>query len=173
MIRNIIIGTFNFIVFTLIQVLILNNIHLFRIATAFIYLYFIIKLPVRAHRTQVVFFSFLIGLIIDAFSNTPGMHAAACTLVGVIRAPLIHFFKGEELPEEISPSFQTFGIGGFVRYVVAITTIHHATLFIIESFTLFDLLFLILRTVSSIFLSTLLICIVEAFNIVPKRSGEY
>ncbi len=173
MIRNILIGTFNFIVFILIQVLILNNIHLFRIATAFLYLYFIIKLPVRTHRTQVVFFSFLIGLIIDAFSNTPGMHAAACTLIGVMRAPLIHFFNGEDLPEEVSPSYKSFGVGGFIRYVVAMVTIHHVMLFLIESFTFFDPLFLLLRIVASVFLSTLLICIVEAFNNVPKRSGEF
>ncbi len=173
MIKHILTGTFNFIVFVLIQVLILNNIHLFRIATPFIYLYFIIKLPIRTHRTQVVFLSFLIGLVIDAFSNTPGMHAAACTLAGAVRAPLIRFFKGDELPGEAVPSYRLFGVGGFIRYVIAIVAIHHLMLFFIEYLTLFDPLFLLLRIAASIFLSTLLICIVEAFNIGAKRSGEF
>ena len=79
MINNLLRGFIYFVVFVLIQVLILNNIHFLRIATPFLYLYFIIKMPVGSSRTQVVFFSFIAGVVIDTFSNTPGMHAAACT----------------------------------------------------------------------------------------------
>ena len=85
MINNLLRGFIYFVVFVLIQVLILNNIHFLRIATPFLYLYFIIKMPVGSSRTQVVFFSFIAGVVIDTFSNTPGMHAAACTLAGFCR----------------------------------------------------------------------------------------
>ena len=60
-----------------------------------------------------VFFSFLIGLTIDVFSNTPGMHAFACTLAGFIRHSLIQLLMGKDLPEGINPSYKTFGYGGF------------------------------------------------------------
>ena len=89
MINNLLRGFIYFVVFVLIQVLVLNNIHFLRIATPFLYLYFIIKMPVGSSRTQVVFFSFIAGVVIDTFSNTPGMHAAACTLAGFCREPLI------------------------------------------------------------------------------------
>ena len=79
MINNLLRGFIYFVVFVLIQVLVLNNIHFLRIATPFLYLYFIIKMPVGSSRTQVVFFSFIAGVVIDTFSNTPGMHAAACS----------------------------------------------------------------------------------------------
>ena len=82
MINNILRGFIYFVVLVLVQVLILNNIHFLRVATPFLYLYFILKMPVGSSRTNVVFFSFLIGLTIDVFSNTPGMHAFACTLAG-------------------------------------------------------------------------------------------
>ena len=72
MINNLLRGFIYFVVFVLIQVLILNNIHFLRIATPFLYLYFIIKMPVGSSRTQVVFFSFIAGVVIDTFSNTPG-----------------------------------------------------------------------------------------------------
>ncbi len=81
---NLLRGLVYFVVLVLIQALILNNIHFLRIATPFLYLYFIIKMPVGTSRDLVVLFSFLIGLVIDMFSNTPGMHAAACTLAGFI-----------------------------------------------------------------------------------------
>ena len=160
---NLLRGLVYFVVLVLIQVLILNNIHFLRIATPFLYLYFIIKMPVGTSRDLVVLFSFLIGLVIDMFSNTPGMHAAACTLAGFIREPLIRFFMGKDLPEGIYPSYKTFGYGGFFRYV---------PLFLIESLTLFDPLFLAIRIGASVVTTTLLICTIEAFNIETQKSGD-
>ena len=172
MINNLLRGLLYFVVFVLIQVILLNNIHFLRIATPFLYLYFIIKLPVGTSQTQVVFFSFLIGLVIDMFSNTPGMHAAACTLAGFSRRPLIRFFMGKDLPEGIYPSYKTFGYGGFFRYVLSFVIIQHVTLFLIESLTLFDPWFLALRVCASVLMTTLLICTVEAFNVESQKSGE-
>ena len=172
MINNILRGFFYFVVLVLIQVLVLNNIHFLRVATPFLYLYFILKMPVGTSRTNVVFFSFLIGLVIDIFSNTPGMHAAACTFAGFIREPLIRLFMGKDLPEGIYPSYKTFGYGGFFRYVLSLVLIHHVTLFLIESLTLFDPLFLIIRIGASVITTTLLICTIEAFNIETQKSGD-
>lgn len=172
MINNILRGLFYFVVFVLVQILILNNIHFLRIATPFLYLYFILKLPVGTSQAKVVFFSFLIGLVIDVFSNTPGMHAAACTLAGFIREPLIRFFMGKDLPEGIYPSYRTFGYGGFFRYVFSFVVIHHVALFLIESLTFFDPLFLALRIAASVLTTTLLICTIEAFNIGSQKSGD-
>lgn len=172
MINNILRGFFYFVVLVLIQVLVLNNIHFLRVATPFLYLYFILKMPVGTSRTNVVFFSFLIGLVIDIFSNTPGMHAAACTFAGLIREPLIRLFMGKDLPEGIYPSYKTFGYGGFFRYTLLFVVIHHVTLFLIESLTFFDPLFLALRIGASVVTTILLICTIEAFNIESQKSGE-
>ena len=172
MINNILRGSIYFVVLVLIQVLILNNIHFLRIATPFLYLYFILKIPVGTSQTQVVFLSFLMGLVIDTFTNTPGMHAAACTFAGFCRQPLINLFIGKELPEGIYPSYRTFGYGGFFRYTLVFVLIHQVALFLIESFTFFDPLFLALRIGASAITTTLLICIVEAFNIESQKSAE-
>ena len=160
MINNILRGFSYFVVLVLVQVLILNNIHFLRVATPFLYLYFILKMPVGSSRTNVVFFSFLIGLTIDVFSNTPGMHAFACTLAGFIRHSLIQLLMG------------TFGYGGFFRYTLLFVVIHHVALFLIESLTLFDPLFLAIRIAASVVTTTLLICTIEAFNIGSQKSGD-
>jgi len=172
MINNIIRAVFYFVILVLIQVLILNNIHFLRIATPFLYLYFIIKLPIGTSQAKVVIFSFLIGFVIDLFSNTPGMHAAACTLAGVIRQPLISFYMGKDLVEGLFPSYATFGYGGFIRYMLTFVVIHHVALFLIESLSFFDPLFLLVRIVVSVLMTSLLICIVESFNIEKQKSGE-
>lgn len=169
---NLLRGLLYFVVFVLIQVLVLNNIHFLRIATPFLYLYFIIKLPVGMSQAKVVFFSFLAGLAIDMFSNTPGMHAASCTLAGFLRESLIHLYMGKDLPDGIYPSYKTFGYGGFFRYVLTFVIIQHVALFLLESLTFFDPLFLVLRIFASVVMTTLLICTVEAFNIESQKSGE-
>jgi len=161
-----------FVVLVLVQVLILNNIHFLRLATPFLYLYFIIKLPVGYSPSKVVSLSFLIGVVIDIFSNTPGMHAAACTFAGFVRHLLIKLYKGEDLPENTYPSYITFGYGGFLRFSLTFVLIHHLTLFLLESMTLFDPLFLIIRIVAGILMTTLFICVIEAFNIESQKNGD-
>lgn len=172
MINNIVRGMVYFVIFLFIQLFVLNNIHFLRIATPFLYLYVILKMPVGASKIHVLWFSFFIGLVVDVFSNTAGMHAAACTLAGFSRDSLVSFLVGKELPEGVYPSFASFGKAGFMRYVLAFVVLHHTTLFLVESLTLFDPLFLVLRIVASVLASVLLICTVEAFNVEAQKIGE-
>ncbi|MDR2968138.1 MAG: rod shape-determining protein MreD [Tannerellaceae bacterium] len=161
-----------FILFVSIQVLFLNHIHFLRMATPFLYVYFFLKLPYGMSRSQMLFLSFITGLAIDAFTNTPGMHAAACTLAGFVREPLIRFLIGKDMPEGLYPSFRTFGYGSFFRYTFLIVAIHHLILFGIESLSLFDPLSLALRILGSMAVTILLVFAAEAFNLESQRSGE-
>jgi hypothetical protein len=169
MINNILRGTFYFVVFALIQIFVLNNIHFLRIATPFLYLYFILKLPVGTSRSLVVFFSFSNGT--GDRSVCQYARYACCGLHpgGFLRAPLINVMMGNELPEGVYPSFKVFGYGGFFRFSLFITILHHVALFSIESLTFFDPLFMLLRIVASAALTVLVIFIVEAFNIESHR----
>jgi rod shape-determining protein MreD len=172
MINNVLRTGLYFIVFVLIQVLVLNNIYYLRIATPFIYQYILIKQPIGISRTTMLLLAFATGLTIDIFSNTPGMHAAACTLVGFYRDGLIRLFNGKELPEGAYPSYAVLGVGGFLRYIIAFVLLHQIVLFLVESLTLFDPFFLTLRILSSSMLSIILIAIIEAFNMEAVKNGE-
>ncbi|MDR2627762.1 MAG: rod shape-determining protein MreD [Dysgonamonadaceae bacterium] len=160
-----------FVFFAALQVLILNNIHFFRIAIPFLYIYVILKMPIDTGRIQLVLISFLLGLIIDLFSNTMGMHAAACSLIGFVREPLLTLLDDKDMVKGASPSYYTMSTGAFMRYVLFIVVLHHVTLFLIESISLFDPLFLLLRIFSCVILTSLCIFIVEVFN-VNRKSGE-
>lgn len=172
MINSIVRGAIYFIICVLLQIYIFNNIHFLRVATPFVYLYFIIKLPVGMAQSKVVFLSFLIGLVIDMFGNTPGMHAAACTMAGFCRESLITFFAGKDLPDGIYPSFKTFTYGVYFRYVLCFVLIQNTVLFLVESLTLFDPLFLLIRMGASVILTVILIMGAESFNIDLQRSEE-
>ena len=173
MINNILRSAILMVIFVLVQVLLLNNIHFLRMATPFLYLYVIIKLPVGESRAEQLLLAFFAGLLIDIFGNTPGMHAFACTLAGFFREALIQMYMGKDLPEGIYPSYRAFGYGGFIKYVLTFFVLHHVALFLIESLTLFDPLFLVVRIFSSVVMTTLLICTVEAFNLIDiQKIGE-
>lgn len=172
MINNILRSILYFVVFVMFQVLFLNNIHYLRIATPFLYLYCIIKMPIGISRSSVLIFSFITGLIVDMFSNTPGMHAGACALVGLLREPLIHILQGEDIADGLYPSYHSFGYAGFIRYVALFVFIHHVTLFLLEALTLFDPLFLLIRVGASVLMTILSICAVELFNFESQKIGE-
>jgi rod shape-determining protein MreD len=169
---NIVRSLLYFVLLVLVQMLVLNNIHFLRIVTPFLYIYFIIKLPTGYSSVRVTCLSFLLGLVMDMLSNTPGMHAAACTLAGFARPYMINVFMRENLPENTIPSFRTFGYGHFVRFVLLFVILHHAALFLIESLTLFDPLFLAIRIVGSIAMTTVFICVVESFNRRTRKNED-
>lgn len=172
MIKQVVYGALFFVLLVLVQVLILNNIHFFSLATPFLYIYFILKIPIRTSSSWVVFLSFLIGVSVDILSNTGGLHAASSTLVGLVRQPLILLFANEDVPEDTAPSFRTFGPWPFFRFVCSITLIHHLALYAIESFTFFDPLYLLMRIFFSSALTIVLIYILESFNIGAIKGGD-
>jgi rod shape-determining protein MreD len=165
-------GLVYFTMLVLVQVLVLNNIHFLRLVTPFLYIYFIIKLPVGYSSVRLTFLSFLLGIVMDMLSNTPGMHAAACTLAGFARPFIIRMFMREDLPENLTPSYKTFGFGHFVRYTLFFVLLHHVSLFLIESLSLFDPLFLAIRTVAGVAMTTVFICAVESFNRESRRNED-
>jgi hypothetical protein len=130
-------------------------------------------LPVDLNRSGVIITSFLLGLAVDIFSNTFGIHAAACSFIGFVRVPLLkHFVDLRDFPEGSIPSYHLFGYARFVRYTLIMVALHHIALFMIEAFTFFQPLYMVMRMTASILLSLLLILIIEAFNLEKKKSGE-
>ncbi|MDR1723124.1 MAG: rod shape-determining protein MreD [Tannerella sp.] len=163
---------FYFVVFILLQVLVANNIHLFGYATPFVYLCAIFKLPFDMSRSKVISLSFFLGLLIDIFSNTFGIHAAACSFMGLMRMPVMKgFVDVREIPEGSIPSFRLFGYGRYIRYILLLVAIHHIALFLIESFGFFRPALMLIRMFSSILFTSILLLVIESFNLSNAKSG--
>ena len=75
------------IVILLLQVLVLNNLNIKGYAIPFLYLWIILRLPASMSRILTITIGFLIGLTVDIFSNTLGMHAMATTLFAYLKDP--------------------------------------------------------------------------------------
>jgi rod shape-determining protein MreD len=154
-----------FVLLILLQIGLFNNIHLFGVATPFVYLYFTLKLPVKMNRNAVLFLSALLGLIIDLFDSTLGLNMFVMVAVGFLRAYLLKLFAPRDIYEDYVPSLETLGHLMFVRYVGTVTLIHVVILHLMESCTLFDPVNLGIRIIGSFILTVVLICTFENINI--------
>lgn len=153
-----------FLFLVLLQVWVLNQIHLLEIATPLVYLYFILRLPSSTNRNLVIFLSFILGLSIDFFSYTLGMHAIASTIAGFSRDYSLKLFSSRDMPNEYIPSVRSLGFGVFLKYSGSIVLLHHIAYFVVESLSLFDPFNILMRIVGSFFLTMTVILAFEGIN---------
>jgi cell shape-determining protein MreD len=147
--RNII----RFLVVILIQVLILNNIMLHGYLNPYFYIIFILLLPFETPRWLLLLAGFALGISVDLFTSTLGMHTAATVFIAFLRPWVLSIFSPRDGYEpETLPTVHFYGITWFVSYALVLTFLHHLVLFYIEVFHFQEFFSTFLR----VFLSTLL-----------------
>lgn len=153
-----------FVVLLLVQLLLLDNLHFLGVFIPVVYLYALLRLPSSLSSYAVLLISFTTGLVMDVFSNTPGLHAAATTLVGGLRYPLLRLFILKEDMSSRTISVDWMGRSLFWQYAVVMVLIHHTTLFLFESFSFFNLWTLLLKIPVCSLLTLLFIMAMELIN---------
>lgn len=155
---------FRFIFLVLVQVLVLNNVQFLGFINPYIYILFILSLPVLTPRWLSVILAFGLGITIDAFSNTMGMHAFAAVLIAFLRNGTVNLFIALDEGNSPTPSFYTFGVSDYVKYIVVLVFIHHATLFFLEAFTLMNFWFTLSKIILSSVVTILLILGIQSLK---------
>lgn len=150
-----------FIGLVLLQVLILNNVHILGLATPFLYVYFILKFDTGTSRSELMLWGFCLGLSVDIFSNTPGMNAAATVMLAFVRPLLLTLFTPRDNPDSLVPSFKSMGVASFLKYLIVCVFVHHFVLLTLEFFSFTSIPLLLLRVVSSTILTVTCIMAVE------------
>lgn len=153
-----------FIGLVLIQVLILNQMHINGYATPYVFIYFILKFHSRASQNELMLWAFFLGLTVDVFCNTPGMNAASATCLAFSRNTFLKMVTLRSLDEDFEPGIKALGISAFLRYIL-LSCILYCTLFLmIDNFSFFNLPVLLLKIITS--MATTFVCIfsVEAFG---------
>ncbi len=124
-----------FIGLVLTQVLILNHIQFSGFVNPYIYILFVLLLPLNTPRYAVLIFAFLMGISIDIFSNSLGIHAFATVFIGYLRPLVIRVISSREEDMSDYPGLMQNGIGWFLSYVSIMVLVHHTVLFYLEVFT--------------------------------------
>lgn len=151
-----------FVVLFLLQVLVFNHVHIFGYATPMPYVYFLLILPSNTPHWLYVLLGFLMGLLIDLFTNTPGMAAGSMTLVGLIAPWLLAAVSPSEHDgDTLEPSCKSLEWGGFLRFTVFAVITHCVMFFMLEAFSFFDWQVLLINIIGSSVLTTLFIVAME------------
>ena len=159
--------TARFIILVLVQVLILNHINFLGYINPYIYILFIILYPANNNRTLFVFLAFLIGLCVDVFSDSGGVHAAACVTVAYIRPVFLKFSFGTVYDYQ-SIKFDQIDFGNKLTYFSALVFIHHLIMFSLEIFNISKILLILEKTLfSGIF--TIILCLIISILFSQKR----
>ena len=151
-----------FVVLLLVQVLVLNHVWLLNVATPLLYVYFAITFPRNTETGEVLGWCFFLGLLIDIFSNTPGLAAGTLTLIGMAQTYLVELFVPRDSVENLEVSAATLGWGKFSMLSGILTLIYCLLFFILEAFNFFDWQLWILRAVCSTVLTLLLMLAIES-----------
>ena len=151
-----------FVVLLLVQVLVLNHVWLQNVATPLLYVYFAITFPRNTEKGEVLVWCFLLGLLIDIFSNTPGLAAGSLTLIGMIQTYLVELFVPRDSVENLDVSAATLGWGKFCTLSGILTLLYCLVFFILEAFNFFDWQLWLMRTLCSAALTLVLMLAIES-----------
>ncbi len=134
----------------------------------FIYPIFILLLPFRYSKVVIILLAFLMGIIVDIFYNSIGIHASACVFTAFIRPNILAINKPQsDYDVLLSPNATNYGFLWFLRYASILLFLHLFFYFSVEAFTFVYIGQIILKTLASFFISILFIILYQfIFN--PK-----
>jgi rod shape-determining protein MreD len=156
-----------FILLLAAQVIIFNNMAFLGFISPFPYILFIILYPVDGNKLGLLGTAFMLGIIMDMFCNSGGVHAASCLVLAYSRPAIFKFSFG------LSYEYQTIKINDVLTperfsFILISVVIHHITLFVLEVFTFSHLWDIILRTICST-LFTIILCVILIYIFKPSR----
>jgi rod shape-determining protein MreD len=163
----VLVNIFRFVLLLAVQILVFNNMDFWGYVSAFPYILFIILYPVNGNKYGLLVSSFFLGLVMDLFCNSGGVHATACVLLAYIRPTFFKFSFG------LSYEYQTVKLNDVLTperftFILLSVITHNLTLFLLESFQVSFILDVLLRTLlSTVF--TIISCIILIYLIKPNK----
>lgn len=160
-----ILNAFRFIGLLGLQVLILNHIRIAGFINPFVYILYVMLLPTAISGWLLLLAAFAMGLGVDLFMGTFGLHAAATVFIAFMRPSIIKLSVGSEPEKIIEPNLSALGGRSFFAYSLSLVFLHHFVVFFLEAFSFENFFYTLLRTISSIVVSEIFIlCIVYIFK---------
>ena len=150
-----------FALFFLAQVLVFGRIHLFHYATPLFYVYFVAMFPRNHEKWAILVWSFVLGLCVDIFSNTPGLAAASLTVIAAVQPYYLELYVPRDSADNLKPSMKTLGPVKFAYYIVPIVLVYCLLFYSLEMLTFFNAFYWLMCVVGSAIITLLLIFTLE------------
>ena len=155
-----------YVVVMLLQVLLFDQLQLWGACHPYIYILCLLMMPITLPHNVDMLIGALVGLVMDVFCNSLGVHTAACILVMFVRPYLIGALVNDKdrLNEQIS--LRSIGMEAILRYVVIMVIIHHLMVFALAAWSWAHIGFVLLETLVSSLITSLIII---GYNILKYR----
>ncbi len=154
---------FLFVVLVLVQVLLMNHIVLFNSAVCFIFIYFLIKLPINLSTNLLLTLGFILGLTVDILSDTPGLNALSCTILAVLKRPM--FFAYEQHDDQkrnVSPSLGSMGFFSYCKYLITLSALYCLVVYFVEFINFSDIAGILIKAGASTLFTFLVILAIDS-----------
>ncbi len=165
---NVIKQSLFFVFLVLLQVLVLNNIAFAGYLNPYVYILFILLLPISTDRIYDMLLAFLLGLCIDLFENSGGVHIASTVLLALLRRPILRLATQKQGQDFQEISIEKLPLTNQLIYFSLAIFLHHLSLFLIESFTFSKLGTVLVRTLISGGFTGVFIILVQLWRLRPK-----
>lgn len=155
-----------YIVVMLLQVLLFDQLQLWGACHPYIYVLCLLMLPITLPHSVDMLIGAAVGIIMDVFCNSLGVHMASCILLMFIRPYIIGAIVSDKdrLNEQIS--LRAIGMDAMIKYVVILVLIHHLTVFFLAAWSWQHIGFVLLETMVS---SIITILIIMGYNILKDK----
>src|SRR5450755_3523212 len=116
----------SFFVYLLLQVMLLKNFVLFNTAFCFLYVAFVLLLPIETNTLALMVIGFVLGFLIDIFYDSLGIHASTLVLIAFLR----NYWLSAITPQGgydagSGPTLAVNGVQWFLVYTVPLIFLHH------------------------------------------------
>ena len=116
------------------QAMFLNHINFLSFINPYLYIFLIIYFPLKTNRSIFILTAFLAGLVIDFFSDTHAIHAAACLCIAYFRTYYLKIFFGMAYQHQVV-KFKHLEFKQNFFYLITMIFTHHLILFSLEVFS--------------------------------------
>ena len=124
-----------YIVVMILQVFLFDQLQFFGLCHPYIYVLCLLMMPITLRPSADLFIGAFAGLMMDLFSNSMGVHMAACVLIMFLRRYLLELLVNEHdrLNEQIS--LRAIGMLAWIEYVVILVLLHHGLVFFLSAWS--------------------------------------
>lgn len=151
-----------FAVVIALQIFLFDNLYLSIYLHSFVYLAFILLLPMEIKGHLLLVLAAVTGIVMDFFSGVPGVHTIATVAMAFCRPGILRFFAGKDMVNDGGvPNVEKLGAGKFFRYASVLVTLHAIVFFVLETLTFTGALLTALRIVVSVVFSLTVIWLVQ------------
>jgi hypothetical protein len=160
-----------FFLYLLVQVMVLKSLVIFKVSFCFLYIAYVLLLPIETNALVLMILGFLLGLMVDIFYDSIGLHAFTLVLVGYLR----NYWLAAITPQGgydagTAPTVAANGIQWFLVYILPLVFLHHFILFFVEAAGFIVFWHTMLKVIMSLLFTVTVIVLLQFLVTDQRRS---